>query len=236
MGKHLRSSIKELVKLRKKHVTQLKRWTTKYLHFDGKYKGIQKLDRTISSLLQDSEKTNEHLIEQNDQSIEKLIHTYKSIPKRGQSSTLKSRLDKEHSDVERSNKILTKLKTEQIELEMEKVRMEATLTSRTLDQATKSDLQRKKQDLSTKRRTIDRDIEIESQRCDQATEDYEKTENIFLNDSQQDEKAHLQSMKSVLKDFTEALKLSSSSTSVLARKQYSYSSTESDDDDYGESV
>lgn len=233
LQEQLRSKIKELVKLRTQHAKKWERWTEKYLDFRRNNQSIQNIDQSIFSLLQDSEKTNQYQIEEYGQSIQQLTDIYKSIPKR-QCRILKSRLDTEHANVKKINRRLTNLKVEQTELETKNGRVESTLTSRTLDQTRESKLQRKQQDLSTKLTNINRDIKRESHLYDQATESYENSSNLILIDSLQDERAQLQSMRTVLRDFTEVLKspsFSTRTTTRLATNQHPPSSSESETDD-----
>ena len=189
----------------------------KYRGFGEKCQTIQRVDRTILPLLQASGSINDDLIEQYDQTTDELTLVYKSIPKRGQSPTLKSRLDEEHSNVERTNEKLTKLKRRQAKIEGEMAKVELTLTNRTLDRSQREDLNIEKQNLRTQLRNINRDIEMASEACNQVTRDYEKNAYTILNDSQQHEKASLKLIESVLQDFINALKLQSSSTNGTTR-------------------
>ena len=212
----MRSGIKELVELRNKHAKQLKKWMGKYQGFGKKCQTIQRVDQTILPLLQTSENINNDLIKQYDQSTAELTRVYKSISKERYPS-LKSRLDEKYENVERTNKHFAEMEKKQTKLEKEKEKVKLALTNRTLDQSQRDDLKRKKLQLSTQLSNINQNIQVATENCNRATEDYEKNVSIILNISQQDEKKSLQLMESVLQDFNNALKRSSSFTNRTAR-------------------
>jgi predicted nucleic acid-binding Zn-ribbon protein len=132
LQKKLRSRIKKLVKLRKQYCKDYKKWSKTCSKLGEEKNSIYTEDKTILQLLGTANSISSDEIEQNENSIKTLTDLYKSISKKEQHQSLKSRLQQAHSKVEQINRDQTQHENKRAELEKQLSVVNKKLTDQSL--------------------------------------------------------------------------------------------------------
>jgi len=204
----------------------------------------------IFPYLGDANSVNNDHIKQNDDLIEELTKLYKSIPKKEQTPSLKSKLEQEHKNVEQIKENRTELIQELTKQQTQRTKeldgVNIALKNRRLGKSEKEELRRQHKLLSKQLENTSRQIKMANEDRDQATNSYTEKAKTFLKDNQQYQTNSLQSIEHILQNFINVLRIESPvsnqttqkikplKNSIQSRKQNCSRLTDDDDDDDGD--
>jgi hypothetical protein len=211
-----------LVKLQKQHSKQWKKWTEECQNLGGKCEAIYEVNEMIFELLEKANSVNNDLIQQNDNLIKKLTKVYKSIPKKEQTPSLKSKLEQEHKNVkqikENRTELIKELTKQQTQRTKELDAVKIARTNLCLDKSEKDELRRQHKHLFREFTNTNQEIERANEECNQATNSYTNKAKIFLKNSQRYQTKSLDSMENILQNFINVLKIESSVSNRTTQK------------------